>query len=128
MERSIEVISTPGCGQCTATKLALKSAGIEYEERDATVDTAAADEVKQLGYFSAPVVLVKIGGQLVTHWGGFRPDNVRILAASGREAEASGVFGQQRGERAADVHADDAREALDRVRSAAATAGVSRSI
>lgn len=128
MERSIEIISTPGCGQCTATKLALKSSGIAYEERDATVDTSAADEVKQLGYFSAPVVLVKIGGHLVTHWGGFRPDNVRILAASAREAETRAVPGQQRGERVADVHADDAREALDRVRAVASTAGISRSL
>ncbi|PPF75083.1 glutaredoxin domain-containing protein [Pseudoclavibacter sp. Z016] len=82
MERTVELVSTPDCQQCKATERAFEKAGVEYEKRDASVDPEAAAEVNALGYFRAPVVLVKVDGKLMTHWGGFRPDNVSVLVAS----------------------------------------------
>lgn len=121
MERTVELVSTPDCQQCKATERAFEKAGVEYEKRDASVDPEAAAEVRALGYFRAPVVLVKVDGKLMTHWGGFRPDNVSVLAVSQKPRDVEPV-------RPVDVHADEARAALDRHRTAASVAGASRSI
>lgn len=120
MERTIELVSTPDCQQCKATERALEKAGVEYTKRDASVEPAAAAEVKALGHFRAPVVLVKVDGNLMTHWGGFRPDNVRVLAASQKPLGVEKV-------RPADLHADEARAALDSHQTAS-PAGATRSI
>ena len=43
------------------------------------------------------MVLVKVDGKLLTHWGGFRPDNIQALSGNGPAA------GQQA--RPRDIHA-----------------------
>ena len=51
--------------------------GLQYETVDLTHDQAAADLVTQLGYRSAPVVIVG-----TEHWAGFRPDKINAIAAA----------------------------------------------
>lgn len=80
--RTVELISTPDCQQCKATERVLQGSGIEYTKRDASQDADAARTAKGLGYQQAPVVLVKVDGKLLTHWGGFRPDNLKALTVS----------------------------------------------
>ena len=74
---SLTVYTTPGCGQCTATSHALDAKGIQYSVVDVTENTDALDYVKQLGYTSAPVVVVDDQ----EHWAGFRIDLIDQLAA-----------------------------------------------
>ena len=64
------------CVQCNATYRALDSKGIEYEVLDLSVDPAALEQVKSLGYLQAPVVITD-----EDHWSGFRPDKIDELAA-----------------------------------------------
>lgn len=65
----------PSCQPCKATKKWLDKAGIEYDQIDLSVDPAAADAVKALGYTSAPVVVVSDDW----HWSGFRPTELSKL-------------------------------------------------
>ncbi|TQS72879.1 glutaredoxin-like protein NrdH [Rhodobacteraceae bacterium] len=73
---TITVYSKPACVQCTATTRALEAKGIEYDVVDLTKDAAALEQVTELGYRQAPVV---IAGE--THWSGFRPDLIGQLAS-----------------------------------------------
>lgn len=70
-----KLFTLPACVQCTATKRYLDSKGTEYEVVDLSVDDAAADMVRGLGYQQAPVVMTDAG----THWGGFDPDRLATL-------------------------------------------------
>lgn len=74
---TITVYSKPRCVQCTATYRALDKAGLSYETVDISLDAAALDQVRSLGYAQAPVVVA--GGE---HWSGFRPDKIKTLAAA----------------------------------------------
>ena len=74
---TITVYSKPRCVQCTATYRALDKAGLSYETVDISLDVAALDQVRSLGYAQAPVVVA--GGE---HWSGFRPDKIKALAAA----------------------------------------------
>ncbi|WP_128773483.1 glutaredoxin-like protein NrdH [Actinomyces oricola] len=74
---TIIVYSKPRCVQCTATYRALDKAGLSYETVDISLDVAALDQVRSLGYAQAPVVVA--GGE---HWSGFRPDKIKALAAA----------------------------------------------
>ncbi len=51
-------------------------AGVHYQTIDITIDAEARDYVMALGYLQAPVVVAED-----THWGGFRPDRIKALAA-----------------------------------------------
>ncbi len=73
---SITVYTKPSCVQCNATYRALDAKGIEYEIHDLSEDATALEQVKALGYMSAPVVVTDEG-----HWSGFRPDKIDELAA-----------------------------------------------
>lgn len=73
---SITLYSMPRCVQCDATKRAFKKQGIAFEEVDITVDEAARDHVKALGYTQAPVVFA---GE--ESWSGFRPDKIKAIGA-----------------------------------------------
>lgn len=83
---SVTVYTKPGCVQCMATYRALDKAGIDYEVIDLTEDENALNHSKDLGYFSAPIVLTA-----TDHWSGFRPDKIAALAKSGTAADASGT-------------------------------------
>lgn len=72
---TITVYSKPQCVQCNATKRALDKQGLDYEIVDMSVDAAALEYVKSLGYAQAPVVMA--GDQ---HWAGYRPDLIKKLA------------------------------------------------
>lgn len=72
---SITVYSKPECVQCNATKRALDKQGLDYEVIDVSVDAAALEYVKSLGYLQAPVVMA--GDQ---HWAGYRPDLIKKVA------------------------------------------------
>ena len=80
---TITVYSKPRCVQCTATYRALDKAGLSYETVDISLDVAALDQVRSLGYAQAPMVIASS-----EHWSGFRPDKIKALAA---DAEAVAI-------------------------------------
>jgi glutaredoxin-like protein NrdH len=77
VEEAIEVVvySKPSCMQCTMTYRALKGSGVPYRIVDLSEDAGAMAFVKELGYLSAPVVVVDAD----EHWAGFRPDLIDRL-------------------------------------------------
>ncbi len=81
----VTVYSKPLCVQCDATKRELTKRAVPHKVVDVTEDAAALERVKELGYRQAPVVTVtdKAQGQTV-HWGGFRPDKIKALSATGQ--------------------------------------------
>lgn len=70
----ITVFSKPSCGGCTATKRWLDHRGIQYSEVNIAENAVALQEVKELGYQSAPVVLIEYPDGRTIHWSGMRPD------------------------------------------------------
>ena len=52
---TIEVFSQPGCVPCKRGKAWLEKNGIEFVERDVTVDVQALEELGSMGYMGAPV-------------------------------------------------------------------------
>ena len=74
---SLTVYTKPGCVQCTATYRAHDANGILYDVVDLSENDTATEYVKQLGYLSAPVVVVNEH----EHWAGFRIDLIEQLAA-----------------------------------------------
>jgi glutaredoxin-like protein NrdH len=76
MSRQVRVYSKPSCVQCTATYRALERRGVGYRVVDVSVDAAALELIKELGYLRVPVVITDDD-----HWGGFRPDKVAELTA-----------------------------------------------
>ena len=77
MNESLTVFTLPNCMQCTMTKRALDDAGLPYVVIDLASDERAVDTVQQLGYTSAPVVIVGAAS-----WSGFRPDKIKAVASA----------------------------------------------
>ncbi|MGA1813720.1 glutaredoxin-like protein NrdH [Frondihabitans sp. 4ASC-45] len=75
----ITVYSKPNCMQCKMSYRALDAKGLTYQVIDVTESDAALEYVKELGYLTAPVVVVSEHD----HWGGFRPDQINRVAAGG---------------------------------------------
>lgn len=71
----VVVYTLPSCVQCDSTKRVLTKKEIPYQEIDLSLDEAAMELVKSLGYVAAPVV---IAGD--DHWSGFRPDRLNALS------------------------------------------------
>ncbi|MEQ0217903.1 glutaredoxin domain-containing protein [Klebsiella sp. CN_Kp114] len=71
----ITVYSNQNCGPCVATKTAMKRAEIEFTEASAS---NVAEQLRSLGFSSAPVVIVQTENGPVG-WSGFRPDLIRKL-------------------------------------------------
>lgn len=71
----VVVYTLPSCVQCESTKKLLKKNDIPFETVDLSLDEAAMEMVKGLGYAAAPVV---VAGD--KHWSGFRPDMISSLA------------------------------------------------
>lgn len=67
----IRLYTAPGCGPCVATKRALNSRGIRFEEVDATSEEARA-ELGALGYRQVPVTVLPDG----SHWHGLDMERV----------------------------------------------------
>ena len=74
MPVSVVVWSKPACVQCVATKRKLDQYGIPYIERDLTEHAGQAEEFRDAGYATAPVVVTSRGT-----WAGFRPDQIKAL-------------------------------------------------
>ncbi len=59
VQHEVTVYSTPSCPWCTRATSYLKSVGVEYEEKDVSVDIEAAREmVKISGQMGVPVVTI----------------------------------------------------------------------
>lgn len=84
MNDSLTVYTLPGCIQCDLTKRVLDGAGLPYNVVDLATSPHAVDAVKQLGYASAPVVVLG-----TTCWSGFRPDRITALATARATAPAT---------------------------------------
>jgi len=77
---TVTVYTKPKCQPCRATIRYLDERGIEHETKD-TTDPAYLAEAKALGYMGAPVVVVvPAPGESVSHWYGFRPDLLGVVA------------------------------------------------
>jgi glutaredoxin-like protein NrdH len=68
------VYGKPDCQGCKATIKKFDQLNLPYNYVDITVDEVAHQEVKNLGYTSAPVVVTNSG-----HWTGYSPDKIRKL-------------------------------------------------
>lgn len=84
MNDSLTVYTLPGCIQCDLTKRVLDGAGLPYIVVDLATDPHAVAAVKQLGYASAPVVVV-----CAASWSGFRPDRIKAVAMARAAVPAS---------------------------------------
>lgn len=82
----VTVPTKPDCVQCDFTKTHLNKHGIEYDVVDITVNADARQKAIDLGYFSAPVVIVEADGQFA-HWSGFKPDRIKALGAEAGVAQ-----------------------------------------
>lgn len=83
---TVTVLSKPACVQCTATKRKLDTEEVGYDSDDIYSDSNFA-LVQELGYMSAPVVLVRDAeGNLVDHWAGFNPAKISELASVAKAA------------------------------------------
>lgn len=71
----LTVYTKPGCVQCNATYRALDKKGIPYNSVDISIDEAALERLKALGYAQAPVVETHND-----HWSGFRSDKIEEYA------------------------------------------------
>jgi glutaredoxin-like protein NrdH len=81
----ITVYSKPDCMQCRMTYRAFDAKGLDYQVVDVTESANALEFVKELGYLTAPVIVVSEHD----HWGGFRPDHIdRVAAGGATESEA----------------------------------------
>lgn len=83
---NVTVLTKPDCIQCDFTKSHLANQGIDFDVVDITVDADARQKAIDLGYFSAPVVIVEAYGE-VAHWSGFKPDRIKALGAEAGVAQ-----------------------------------------
>lgn len=80
MPNAVTIYTTPACRQCTMTKNWLTKNAIPFEAVDLTQSPESAELVRELGYTSAPVVVISGGPDEGMHWFGFRPDLLATLA------------------------------------------------
>lgn len=77
---TVTVYTKDQCQPCRATMRYLDDRDIEFEEKH-TADPVNLAEAKALGYMGAPVVVfVPAPGETVSHWYGFRPDLLAVVA------------------------------------------------
>lgn len=76
-EDSTPVIYTkPQCVQCDMTIKLMNKLGVKYHTVDLSTNEEALATVKDMGYMSAPVIVVNEDN----HWSGFRMDKVKSLS------------------------------------------------
>lgn len=73
---SVTVYTKPSCVQCNATYRALDRKGIEYKKVDISQDADALEQIRDLGFMQAPVVITESDS-----WSGFRPDKIEELGS-----------------------------------------------
>lgn len=71
----VKIYTKPNCVQCDMTKKLLDKNGVAYTTVDITEDQAAYDEVIDMGFLAAPVV---ISGE--QSWAGFQPDKINAIS------------------------------------------------
>ena len=77
---NVTVYTSPTCGYCHQVKAYLNQKGVQYVERDVSVDRAAADEMMKLtGQMGVPVIV--INGQAIVGFN--RPMLDKLLTNSG---------------------------------------------
>lgn len=79
----ITVYTLPVCVQCNQTKKLMDREGIEYSTVDLTTVPDVAARFKEDGLLQAPIVVVGNEGR---RWTGFRPDLIKELQHSVKEA------------------------------------------
>jgi glutaredoxin-like protein NrdH len=76
--RTITVYTKNNCVQCDRTKKWLDKNGVAYTTVNMDESPADLEAVKELGFLTAPVVIVSTGDpETELMWGGFIPDNLR---------------------------------------------------
>jgi len=70
----VKIYTKPNCVQCDMTKKLLDKNGVDYTTVDITKDQDAYDEVVNMGFLAAPVV---ISGE--DSWAGFQPDKINSI-------------------------------------------------
>jgi glutaredoxin-like protein NrdH len=73
----ITVYTQGGCQPCKATIRKLQELELSFGTRPA-IDYI--DELAEMGYASAPVVVVERQDGTTTHWLGYRPDLLKAIA------------------------------------------------
>lgn len=85
---AVTVYGKRGCPGCDATYRSLRALGIAFIGIDTDLIEGAAQQVRELGFSSLPVVVVA-GTETRERetWSGFRPDRLRkLLPAVGQAA------------------------------------------
>lgn len=83
---SVTVFTTgPSCHLCRVTKVHLKRRGIEFEEVRLDEKPDLAEKVRELGFVTAPVVLVDEDEV----WDGYSSDRIDALAAEMASSDAA---------------------------------------
>lgn len=52
----VTIFSQPGCVPCKKVKTWFDAKGVEYTERDITVDPSALQHIRNLGHMGVPVI------------------------------------------------------------------------
>jgi glutaredoxin-like protein NrdH len=86
---TVTVIKKANCVQCTMTAKYLDKHHIAYSGISIESNPDALDEVKDMRYSSAPVVIVKVNGKVAKSWSGFRPDQITSLLTYTEELQTA---------------------------------------
>ena len=73
---TVKVYTKPNCVQCEATKKHLDKLNIEYSTVDISRNPVALDNLINLGYKSAPVVVTD-----TESWSGYQPDKLDSIVS-----------------------------------------------
>lgn len=79
---TITVYSRPAdqCRACWATEKRFTDHNVAFTKVLVDEDPDGLARIKEMGYQSAPVVIIERGGEVVEHWGGFRINRIDAWA------------------------------------------------
>lgn len=87
MPRIITLYTKNKCVQCDRTKKWLDKNDVTYKTINMDDSPADLEAVKELGFLTAPVVIVSTGDpETEIMWGGFIPDNLKKYTHSTKAA------------------------------------------
>ena len=87
MPRIVTLYTKNKCVQCDRTKKWLDKNDVAYTTINMDESPADLEAVKELGFLTAPVVIVSTGDpETDLMWGGFIPDNLKKYTHSTKEA------------------------------------------
>lgn len=78
---TITMYSLPAsvCRACWSSERRFDAYGVEVTKVRVDLDPVALERIKELGYSSAPVVVVEQDGRVVDHWSGFSETKIAAL-------------------------------------------------